>query len=177
MDFGDMEKVLKSAIDNNYICCIEIGEELIYGIIVSFSREIVLLYNLVDFIFDGYIVINTLHISNICVGKSDLFCSKIMRKENKMPKRNLLTDLGTDNFEDAFKILMKKEKCVSVYINGREDFVLGEIKEVTFEYAVLKLIDAAGEWCNELEKVYYRNIEKLLFADSYTVLMYKYAHN
>ena len=151
-----------------------IDDRRIYGLVVKETDSLVLIHRVVDFLFDGILVIRQKDITDRINGSSrELRYENIMRAEGlwKTAGRfvNNLPILDWKELLDALigkPVLIENETNSSCWIGVVE--ICGE-KKVS-----LRCFDSLGVPDNDLTQVPYRNITAAQFGDRYTQLQSKY---
>jgi hypothetical protein len=168
-----METILKhiTTIERKKITPDKLG-----GVILAESDELMLLREVADFHFDGFVVIRQKDITKKHQPKHNLFHEKLMKKDGKW----YLGDIGhylwkvktPRNAISSWKELLTNLICEIVIIEDerKEDFYLGLVREVSDKTVTIDYIDTMAKICKSC-KIPFKSITQVIFDDEYSTTL------
>jgi hypothetical protein len=149
-----------------------ITDHRLYGLVVSESTSLILIQELVDFLFDGYTVIRRRDVSKSYSSESNAYDERIMRKEGlwkNPPKAIRLLPL-----DDWHRLLASLgNKTVIIENERKDDFCIGPIVACEEHSVLIHYFDGCGKW-KKIERVPYREITCVHFGDRYSTTHSRY---
>lgn len=142
------------------------GLEPFDGILINFSENWLLIANnSVDFVIDGYLLVNKNRLQKVEKNPKNEFAEKVI----------LLKTINLDfnisiNLFDVEPLLFFKNNDIMVSITLHDDSVcyVGRIKNINNKLITLKSINIKGEWTND-KKIVIDRIRYISFYDDYTL--------
>ncbi len=119
------------------------------GVVLDHNAEFVMMLDLMDFNYDGYVVFRKADICEIKRSKNEVFFQKILHKENLLqPILNDFHPIKLGGMEDMFKQLKKRKLPIIVKrLYGSDDiFQIGPIHSVTQKKVRINYFNAQGEF-------------------------------
>jgi hypothetical protein len=124
-----------------------IEEHSLYGVVLDFSAELLLLRYEYDFLFDGYRVFRTADLTKISVTKSNRYCRKIMRSDGLWNVGEDYPNLDLKSWRRLFKSCGDEIIAIESEDDPTDtDFWIGSICKVGKETITFRGFDGCGEW-------------------------------
>ncbi len=147
------------------------------GIVLEHNTEIVMMIDLLDFNYDGYVIFRKSHICEIKHSKNEEFFQKILSKENLLePILNRCQPIKLGEMEDMFKQLKKRNLPIIIerLYDSEDIFQIGPIHSVSKKSVRINYFNARGEF--ELKPVVskYKSITFFRVDSTYANLFNKY---
>jgi len=155
---------------------IEDDEEVYHGYIVGLTRNFICLWLVVDWHHDGFLVMPVKYRTGVRHGKYEKTYHRILKSEGCLTDVIKPNWLKIGSYKSAFKSL--EANCNNVTIESRlpsvDEFVVGEIKNITDKEVHLKGFDATAKWQDGVYKIPLKDITTLKFGDEYSSVFRKY---
>jgi len=150
--------------------------ELSRGYIVDFSDDFVILQESDDFRLLGFNILPIRDFKKIRYNKNDKYYDKIMSFENQKVNIGVLTKLDLSSWKSIFNSLMENNKNIVVECEDPEisSFTIGPIKKITDKSVFIQYFNATGFLDDELTKIKFKNVTKIIFDDRYVDIFSKY---
>ncbi len=150
--------------------------ELSRGYIVDFSDDFLVMQESDDFRLLGFDILPIKYFKKIRYNKNDKYYDKIMFLENEKKNIGIKTKVDLTDWVSIFNSLKEKNKNVIIECENPEidSFTIGSIKKVANKSVFIQHFDATGFLDNELTKIRYKNITKIIFDDRYIDVFSKY---
>ncbi|SIO00758.1 hypothetical protein SAMN05444166_2011 [Singulisphaera sp. GP187] len=144
----------------------------LYGVVVAQNPVLTLLHQVVDFQFDGFIVMRTKDITLCESSESNDYCQRLMRNEELWETApRWVKKLSIGGWPELVSELIGK--VVILEDEVRESFHVGPLLEAQAKHAAIHYFDGCGR-LQEVEKVAYSRITSLRFGDRYSTTHAKY---
>ncbi len=146
----------------------KISEVIIRGTIVTESENLILIHQVDDFQFDGFIVLRKRDLTLAGTSDWERYYEKLIRKEKlwQNPPKSVRS-LPLDDWRALLTAFIGK--TVIVENERKEDFLLGPVVSCDERAVNLHQFDAAGAWEN-VERMLYRDITCVQFGDRYSTI-------
>jgi len=140
-------------------------EESYSGIVVDSNQDWVLLkYNPVDFVIDGYAILKVSSVSEIERGDEELFREKVINL--KGIKVDTSDEMPLTNLEVILEHVTRKFGVFMLENAQEEECYLGRLKEVDADIYVIDFLDPEGKWEGEIE-FEFDEIRSVMFDSDY----------
>lgn len=174
----EFKKLIQKHIDKiNFVRITLEDESYIFGFIVKFSEDFVMIEEAGDFSLAGIKIIPYERIKSIRHNKCDKV-SKYIYSEEGLVKFNhkIVDNTSLKNFELLFKSIKKQNFHCIVESSKKETdiFSIGEILDVNEKSVIIKNYDGAGKINKKPSKILFKNIELINFNDNYSLTFRKY---
>lgn len=144
----------------------------LYGVIVRESTELVLLHQMVDFAFDGYVVVRRKDIVRRVSSPSDEYVAKLMRLEGLWENHaDDVKTLPVDSWENLLRQFIGK--VVILECERRDEFYIGPVVSVDEKGVEIHFFDGCGEFM-DVEYVPFKRLTIMKFGDRYSTIHAKY---
>ena len=155
---------------------IEEDEEIYHGYIIKLTSNYACLWLVTDWHYDGILILPIRYITDITYGKYEKTYHRILKSEGALKDMSKPKWLNVGSFKSAFKSLMKNEKIVTVEsrLLDINEFVIGNVVDLTDKEVHIKGFDAAAKWRDGVYKIPYKEITSLKFDDEYSSVFKKY---
>ncbi len=146
------------------------------GYILAHTDELVVVYEVEDFLPRGCVVIPMHYIKKVKRDGGTKYCDKIMEWEGIKAKAVLDTPVDLVSYTALFTSLKQAGKSIIVQNDGTENemFVIGPIAKVTSVAVFIRFFDAKGYTNEELTRIPFTDITKIVFDDYYIEAFSKY---
>lgn len=144
------------------------------GYITSISKELIFFRETENFELLGLIALPINQLLSIRYNKNDRYYDFIMESEGE--KKSIKEDnlQKCHNFKLLFKYLKDRDEYVIVELEREGVFIIGEIIEVKKNSVHIRYFDATGIFENDVRKIRYKKITKVIFNDRYIDVFRKY---
>jgi hypothetical protein len=145
---------------------IEIEPHNLYGFVLAYSTDLVLIHLIDDFRLDGYRILRVRDISNIKRTKVPM---RILKAEGILKHVGLASPIDLTSWESVFRDL----KLIGMNIiaedeqPGIEAFTIGKIVRVNKKSVSMRYFDATGKWDKHLTRCPYEQITRAQFDCNY----------
>lgn len=157
----------KSQVKLNYF------EDEVYGQILKQSDKFILIREIKDWHFDGYIIFPTKYISSIKHGKLEKFREKVLNKKINFD----LTWLDISSYKSIFKTL--KINYNEIGIEGAEEnvnqFVIGKIESFDKNNLYLLKLSPYAKFEKKEVIIPKKEITAIYFGDEYNTKLFEYS--
>lgn len=155
---------------------IEDDEDVYHGYIVGLTRNLVCLWLVVDWHHDGFAIMPVKYVTGIRHGKYEKTYHRVLKSEGCLADVAMPGWLKIGSYKAAFNAL--KANCNNMIVESRlppvDEFVVGEIRNVTDKEVHMKGFDATGNWQDGSYKIPFKEITVLKFGDEYSTVFRKY---
>ncbi len=169
-----MKNKINFCIQNNSIVKIYYFKEEFYGYILMNSKNFLLIREMFDFQYRGFIIFNKQYIKKIKISKQEIFYKHLMSTYTNIPYfdykwiklksiKKLLKSLY-DNYNEICLETVKKKNI----------FLVGKIIKFDNKYVYIRSLDTMANYDQNIDKLKLKHIGKIVFADSYSKLLFKY---
>ncbi len=135
------------------------------GILLGLGSKWALLkYIPVDYVTDGYVLINTNYISTFDISEKDIFTEKIIKLKQINLDLGYEFDLEVTN--KVFDVLKENRVLIGIELKNHEKIYVGVIKISREKSMRVHLISKACEWLKE-ETFLYNELRAIYFEDDY----------
>ena len=151
-------------------------EDEIYGRILKESDNFIVICDIKDWHYDGYMIFPKKYISKIKYGKLEKFREEIMNKFSLTIKVNLEW-LNIDSYHTIFSSLSQNynEICIESALKDINHFMLGKIVKQSKNNLYINKLDTYGTWGIGKIKIPTKNITCIYFKDEYSSTLFKYS--
>lgn len=148
-------------------------QNLISGILIDFNEQYTLLsYNPVDFILDGYILLNTKNVLKYKYGEDEQF------KYNIISNTYNMTDMYPidikENTSNVISLLYNRYRYLGIELKDESVMMIGEIISNDKSILCLKLINPQGVIDKHTTRINIKKIRIIYFDTHYINSLYKY---
>lgn len=158
------------------------GDELINfnGTIFAQDDDFVVMNDMHDFNFDGFVVVRKSDISEIKRTENEVFFDKIIKSEGlkKQIEDNFIElNFPLGSFPDMFEYLRIKGRPVIIegLYNGKDTFQIGPISKVEKKKVFIDYFNSRGEYDMKPVSSKFRDITYFRIESPYTNMFYKYS--
>ncbi|CAN5268252.1 hypothetical protein BH09BAC1_BH09BAC1_11240 [soil metagenome] len=146
------------------------------GYILEHNREFVIVYEVEDFIPRGCAIIPMHYIKKVKRDGSLKFADNIMEWEGIKDKVAMGTPVDLTSYVTLFNSLKRAGKNVIVQNESPhiDMFVIGPIAKVTSVAIFIRFFDTRGYTSDELTRITFTDISKIVFDDYYIEAFSKY---
>ncbi|MEA5260747.1 hypothetical protein VB264_23310 [Arcicella aquatica] len=135
------------------------------GILLGLGSKWALLkYIPVDFVTDGYVLINTNYISTFDMADDDIFTEKVIKLKQINVDLKYKFDLESPN--QVLDILKENAVLIGIELKNHQKMYVGIIKIVREKSMKVHLISKACEWLKE-ETFLYNELRAIYFEGDY----------
>lgn len=165
---------LKTYAKNSSVVTLEYLDEEWHGEVVACSEDFVLLVEIAEFAYAGFVIFNKKYIKNITREKYERFAQKVVHKFAKKPKVDTKW-LDLSSFETIFKSLKKhyNKFCIDT-TDDKDNFFVGKIIEFDNDTLTLKALDTYANFEQHTQSLNVKDVGYILFADNYSKMLFKY---
>jgi len=126
-----------------------------------------LLYNPVDFVFDGYVLVNKNFIKEISHESNENIRYKIIhKKKDKVDRENELNLSEEDNLVNVLAHFHEKKTLIQVELETDDYCLIGNIIKINEKSFILKELSASGKFIRE-ENIRFDKIRSIYFESDY----------
>ncbi len=181
-----MKKRIKKHIDKKELVKLFLvdrdGDQLINfnGVIFAQNDEFVLMNDMFDFHFDGFVIVKKSDITEIKRTENEAFIDKIIESEGlKDQIEDKYTELGLSlsNFPEMFDYLKMKGKPVIIQdlYNGKDIFQIGPINSIEKKKVFIDYFNARGEYDLKPVSSKFKDITYVRIDSPYAEMFFKYS--
>jgi hypothetical protein len=135
--------------NNLYLIQLKGRKDVLSGILISFGLEWVLLkYNPVDYVLDGYLLIRRKFIRDIIRGENEIFNESVIHQKWTVAKFDK-THPKLDEITDVLYFLLQYETVIQFDFYDDSICYIGEIKKLYFKTIRIRGLDPKGNWEDE----------------------------
>ena len=150
-------------------------DEELYGYIVDFNKDLILLNEVDDFRLNGYSILHTKDIIGLRSNEMERFSERVMRDKGIHAQR--VEGLNIASWYDVFSFFHHTQEVVIVESNDDEEaFLVGRVLQTLKTNAELQYINAIAE-IEEPAHVVYKLIHMVNFRQEYTNVYDAYSKN
>lgn len=176
MIFSNDLNTIKKCINSRSVCSFErnkIDDLTLYGIPLLISNDLLALYEIYDFEFDGIKVIRLDDITAVYHSESELFIDKILKNEQILiPDNNL--KLNIDSLKDLMVQYADKFIILECEKNYNNTFYIGKIKKIGDLSVDFLNFDGLGIWDDKSTNIEYSSITCVTVKSRYLNIISKY---
>ena len=179
-----MNKLLRKHIKNeNYVkVYTSAGDtelESYEGFIFEYNNDYVLMSDMRDFYYDGFVVLKKADIHEIIHTENEKFILFLLRKEKikkDIYKRRKRIQFKLASMPEMMKNLRSLQiPVICEHLYGKKDlFQIGTIKKVSKKKAKMKYFNARGEFDFKLVPIPYKSLTLIRIDSPYAKIFYKY---
>ncbi|MBP6576879.1 MAG: hypothetical protein KA232_06635 [Chryseobacterium sp.] len=174
----EFEKLIQKHIDKvNFVKVSLFDDSSIFGFIVKYSDEFLMIEEAGDFSLDGIKIIPYETVRSIRHNKFDKAKKTIYNEENLIKLNHKIIDkTALNDFESLFKSIKKQDfHCIVESKKKKKDvFSIGEILEVNDKSVTIQNYSATGKIYKKPDVISFKNIELINFNDNYSKTFRKY---
>jgi len=159
--------------NNLYAIKLKGREEILRGVLLCSSVEWILLkYNPVDYVLDGYIFIRKKYVKNVIREENEIFDETVIRL--KCPVIEFDTTCPKlDEVTDILYYLMRHETVIQFDFHDETVCYIGKIKKIFTKSMRVLHLDTKGKWTDE-SSYQIEQIRTIQFDNDYTNSLYIY---
>lgn len=169
------DKKLNLCAKEHKIVKVEYFDEEWSGEVIANTKSFILLHEVKDFIYGGFVIFNKKFISKISRDKYEKFQQKVVKNCSKKVSRNLKW-LDLKSFDSIF--LSLKRNSNGFCVDSTEDidtFFVGKIEQFDDTTLSLKAINLYAKFYKKPICIKTKDIGYILFEDSYSSSLLKCA--
>ncbi len=174
----EFKKLIQKHIDKvNFVKTILDDDSAIFGFIVKYSDEFLMIEETYDFSLAGIKIVPYERVKNIRHNKFDKVSKMIFSEEGLIKFNHKVIDkTSLKDFESLFKSIKRQNFHCAVESRKKKTgfFSIGEILEVTAKSVIIKNYDASGKIYKKSDEISFKNIELINFNDNYSKIFRKY---
>lgn len=146
----------------------KISETIVTGTTVAESENLILIHQVDDFLFNGFIVLRKRDLTLAGTSDWERYYEKLIRKEKlwQNPPKSVRS-LPLDDWRALLTAFIGT--TVIIENERKEDFLIGPVVSCDERAVHLHHFDAMGEW-TEVERMLYRDITCVQFGDRYSTI-------
>ncbi len=154
----------------------KIDENILYGFVFGYSKNLVLILKKYDFYLDGFKIIRMEDIIKVETNETIKFQEKILKNDGDINKIRVPCKI---DMHDMYTVLSDlKDKCVivNVQIEGPkiEQFLIGSLLDVNGETIKMRHFDGTGKWVKKVFELKIKDITTIEFSTNYINRYKKY---
>lgn len=135
------------------------------GILIAEGEDWILIKSLfIDYIMDGYKLINKRYIVSINRDEEDIFTEKVLRVNNRVDYDTRKIPLET---KSLFKYLEKEQTVFDISTTSEDSIYIGKIQKLLVHSFYLKLLGTKGKWLDGSELFRMKSIRVISFDTDY----------
>lgn len=148
----------------------------IQGVILGYSKELVLLSYIYDFNLDGLIVLRRKEITDISSRKTDIFQKQLLINEGIFEKIDFDTEYELGSWLDFIKDASKRHKYFIFELENQDepDFFIGKIKRINKKSILLKYFTGIARWEDEPCSVKLEKLTSCQISNNYLNVYERY---
>lgn len=168
------DEKISQYVKNNSVVKVEYLSEEWTGQVLRDSKNFLLLHEIRDYAYDGFVIFNKNFITKIERKKYEKFTQSLMEKCAKKPEQSLKW-LNLKSFDTLLNSLQKNHNkfCVDT-TDDENNFFVGKIIKYNDETISIKALDTFANFEDKLVLVNAKDIGYILFSDSYSKMLFKY---
>lgn len=141
--------------------------EPIYGIVVDYNDEwTILKHNPVDYVVDGFLIINNSKIKGFRKDSEEKFRGKVIKlKEVAFGDIRIQIDLNSK--QNIFESISSKYKLVEFELKSEHIVYIGKITSVEDKFIHIKSLSPTAKWNKEPKKIRISDIRLIQFDNDY----------
>lgn len=174
----EFKKIIEKHIDaTDFVKIYLDGDSAIYGFLVKFSDDFVMIEECHDFALVGTKIVPYDRVRSIRHNTYDKISKSIYLNENLIRfNKKIIDKTNLENAESLFKSIKKQDyHCIiESQKNKKNLFSIGEILEVSSKSVVINNFDPAGRINKKPDKISFKNIDLINFNDNYSKVFRKY---
>ncbi len=152
------------------------GKEISRGYILAYSKQFIVLHDIVDFLLSGYHIIEIDKIKKMRYNANDKHYDFLLEQEGEKKKSKLQFDLDLSNWQRLFESIIQTGKNVIIEQEGAtyDSFLIGPLVKTSKKKVQLRYFNAEGVLDKKPTVVKYKKITKVVFNDRYIDVYSKY---
>lgn len=174
----EFKKLIQKHIDKvNFVKTILDDDSAIFGFIVKYSNEFLMIEETYDFSLAGIKIIPYERVKSIRHNKFDKVSKMIFSEEGLIKfNHNVIDKTSLKDFESLFKSIKKQNFHCAVESRKKKIgfFSIGKILEISDKTVTIQNYDAMGKICKKPDEIAFKNIELINFNDNYSKTFRKY---
>ncbi len=174
----EFKKLIEKHIDKvNFVKTILNDDSAIFGFIVKYSDEFLMIEETYDFSLTGIKIVPYENVKSIRHNKFDKVRKEIFTEEGLIKlNHNIIDKTSLTDFGSLLKSI-KKQKFHCIIESRKKKtgyFSIGKILEITEKSVTIQNYDATGKIYKKPDEVLFNNIELINFNDNYSKTFRKY---
>jgi hypothetical protein len=174
----EFKQLIQKHIDKlNFVKVILKDDSSIFGFIVKYSDEFLMIEETYDFSLAGIKIVPYENVKSIRHNKFDKVRKEIFTEEGLIKlNHNVIDKTSLKNFESLFRSIKKQNFHCIVESRKKKTgyFSIGKILEITEKSVTIQNYDATGKIYKKSDEVSFNNIELINFNDNYSKTFRKY---
>ena len=149
-------------------------EDEIYGVILRQSEKFILIRDIKDWHYDGYMIFPKKYISKIKYTKVEKFREKVMNES--ISKINNIQWLNLNTYDTLFSALMKNynEICIEGASEEVNQFMIGKIAGYSKKSLAINKLDIYAKLSSKKIEIPIKEITCIYFKDEYSSKLFAY---
>ena len=150
-------------------------EKKIRGQILAQSKDTLVLHQVDEWHFDGFLILAKKIVSNIQYGSLEIFQEKVLRSEHPKVRSKIPSWLDCSDWNSMLTSL--KNKQVPVCVQGKpkaRNFAIGLVDKIDDKIITLIEINTKAKLCKTETTISRKNIAYIFFGDEYSSVLSKH---
>jgi hypothetical protein len=142
-----------------------VGRKLVFGDFIQ------------DFQFDGFVVFNISDVSDLILNRTVLFQNQMLKNENLESQIPTFPPPSLDSWNSFFRDSWINEKIIIIHCESleyEEECYFGKVIQVNLDSIEVRTYNTAGEWEEEIETIFIKDITLVSLDTRYTTMCSKY---
>lgn len=167
---------LNTYIKNSLQVKIYYFEDEIYGQILMQSTDFILIREIKDWHYDGYMILPKQYIANIGHTELEQFRAKILPPLSSTIYQTSINWLNLDSFDTILASLLKNYNEISVEgaANDVNQFMIGKLIEYNKNNIYIQQLNIYAEFLSEPIEIPLEDITCITFKDEYSLKLFEY---
>lgn len=147
----------------------------IQGLLLGFSKELVLINYVADFRLDGFMVLRLKDISEIGSDKTDELQTEILKANNIYSQVDFEKDYVFSGWHSVFTTIAVEYQLITIEDEGEYPILMmGKIDNVGSESIKIHEFTGAARWQDEISEMYYDDLSSFQAGNHYTNVYQQY---
>jgi hypothetical protein len=148
----------------------------IQGFLLAKSKELVLINYVYDFNLDGLMILRKQDISELRVGKTDVFQTQLLKNEGVFDMVNFNVEYNINCWRMFFKNAVKKHKYFILEEEALEEprFSIGKIIKLNKDDLVMSTFTGIGRWEDETITIKHSDLTSCQIGNNYLNVYERY---
>ncbi len=153
-----------------------VDQNRIQGVILGYSKELVLLNYIYDFNLDGLMVLRRKEITDITSSKTDIFQKQLLIKEGLFEKIDFNTKYKLSSWLDFIKDASRRHKYFILELENQNEpeFFIGKIKRINKKSILLDYFTGIARWEDEPRSVKLEKLTSCQISNNYLNVYERY---
>lgn len=163
---------LKDALAREIVIQVQFGDESRQGFVIALSADLVLIQAIHDWHDAGALVLPVDAIET-CEASDHLEDQMTILQFNSVKRTKRYSWLRLSSWAELFRALVPKGRFVVVSFGDEAE--VGQVDAVGSDSVDLKVIDAGGNWIEDIVECAFEDITMVEFDDNYSRVLQRYA--